>query len=137
MAVLWLTVWSHSLCPAATTRLTRSGWAAACGPIMQKVALTSYFLRTSRTLGVHTGSGPSSMVMFRLRPGRSEACTIDVSTLTRRAAALSAESTVSALAFAVAPGWTNARIPAAVSDTAAAATTPMIPPSMPKRRRPM
>lgn len=80
MVVSWDTEWSHSRCPAATTCLTRSGWACACVPTMQNVALTPYWRSTSSTWGVHTGSGPSSMVMLTPRAPWSEACAMSAAT---------------------------------------------------------
>src|SRR3954470_21444774 len=81
MVVSWDTEWSHSRCPAATTCLTRSGWACACVPTMQNVALTPYWRSTSSTWGVHSGSGPSSMVMLTPRAPWSEACAMSTATV--------------------------------------------------------
>lgn len=74
MEVLCDTEWSHRRCPAATTFFTRSGWACAWVPTMQNVAFTPNSRSRSSTWGVHTGSGPSSMVMLTPCVPASEAC---------------------------------------------------------------
>ena len=81
MVVSCDTVWSHSRCPAATTCLTRSGWACGLRAHHAERGLHPVLLAAPRsTCGVQTGSGPSSMVMLTPRAPRSEACAMSTAT---------------------------------------------------------
>lgn len=65
----WLKVCRPISWPSATIRRTRSGWREAIVPVTKKTACASYSFSLSRTLGVHSGSGPSSKVSTSLWSG--------------------------------------------------------------------
>jgi hypothetical protein len=68
----WVWVWLATWWPPSIAAATRCGYAAACRPITQNVALMSRRASRARIDGVHCGSGPSSMVsaMFVPEQGR-------------------------------------------------------------------
>jgi hypothetical protein len=63
----WVKVCRAISWPSATIRRASSGWSATAVPTTKKVAFTFCALSRSSTLGVQTGSGPSSKVSAMVR----------------------------------------------------------------------
>lgn len=99
----WLKVCSPSSWPSSTIRLTSSGWREAIVPVTKKTPCASCSASTSRTFGVHSGSGPSSKVRTSLWSGTEK-----VAGLPSRFAMTGPPSMTSSGTWSVAAGgWTR------------------------------